>query len=90
MGFIKPAPVAVETRTPGCGCGFPGVRVRVSLKNPSVARAEPYVACTSPRLFASFFNIKKWQQTDGFRPDHEQNLEPLDDLPEIHLTNDFR
>ena len=41
--FAEPVPVPVETRTPGHGCGFSGVRVRVALENPRVTRANPYM-----------------------------------------------
>ena len=34
MGFIKPAPVAAETRTPGCGCGFPWKTPGLPVLNP--------------------------------------------------------
>ena len=40
--FAEPVPVLVETRTPGHGHGFSGVRVRVALENPRVTRANPY------------------------------------------------
>jgi len=39
--FAEPIPILVETRTPGHGYGFSGVRVRVALENPRVTCANP-------------------------------------------------